>query len=155
MISNVIWRTAIRGGFILSVLMTAYACNKPETQTSNDLRFVRCDPNGKYLPVASPGTVPPEDEVIFVCAGNPVEWFTDADFKFTIDFDPSATDLFESGKTHFDSAPDPTGKHKHGIKGQKVSNHAKKFQDHAYSIHPQGTPVPASDTTSDPHVIPM
>jgi hypothetical protein len=154
MTSNVIWRTAIRSGFILSVLTTTYSCNlnKPETpKTSNNLKFVQCDANGVDVPVASPGSVPPVYEYVFVCSGNPLEWGTDDDFKFSIDFDPSATDLFESGKTHFDSAPDPSGKHKHAIKGQKVSNHAKKL-DHHYCIYPQGK---ACDTASDPHVIPM
>ena len=157
MTSKVILRMAVRSGLILSVLMTTYACNlnKPETKTSNNLKFVQCDPNGINVPVTKPGNVPPEDEVIFVCAGNPVEWFTDDDFKFAVDFDPSSTDLLGSGKTHFDSAPDPTGKHKHAIKGEKVSNHANKLQDHPYRIHPAGTPVSASDATNDPHVIPM
>jgi hypothetical protein len=155
MTSKMILRTAVRSAFILSVLMTAYACNfnKPgPAQTSNDLTFVRCDPNGKHLPVTHPGTVPPATEFIFVCAGNEVEWFTDeGSFKFTVDFDPLATDLFVSRKTHFESELDPSGKHKHAIKGEKVSEHANKLQDHPYRIHPTGTPVPASD----PHVIPM
>ncbi|HSY33699.1 MAG TPA: hypothetical protein VLA42_17080 [Verrucomicrobiae bacterium] len=159
MTSNAIWRTAIRSGFILSVLTTTYSCNfkTPETapKTANNLTYVQCNPNGINVPVTAPGSVPLAYEYIFVCAGNPVEWFTDDDFKFTVDFDPSATDLFESKKTHLDSAPDPTGKHKHAIKGQKVSDHAKKLLDHSYCIHPQGTPVSACGAPSDPHVIPM
>ena len=156
MSSKVILRKAIRSGFVLSVLMTTYACNfnKPETK-SNNLKFVQCNPDGITVPVTAPGSVPFEYEFIFVCAGNDVEWVTDdASFTFTIDFDPSANDLFESGKTHFDSKPDPTGKHKHAIKGQKVSNHAKTLFDHPYTIKATdktGKPVP----TSDPHVIPM
>jgi hypothetical protein len=159
MTSRVILRTAIRSGLILSVLMTTYACNVnkpvPQTQTSNDLTYVQCDPNGKIVPVTQPGHVPFVYEIIFVCPGNPVEWFTDDDFKFTVDFAPSATDLFVSKKTHFDSAPDSSGKHKHAIKGEKVSDHPNKLQDHPYTIHPTGTPIPTSDPTSDPHVIPM
>jgi|ERR1700722_793149 len=153
---KVIWRMALPSGFILSVLMTAYACNfkTPETapKTANNLMYVQCKDNGIDVPVTAPGKVPVLYEYIFVCNGNSVEWGSDADFKFSIDFDPSATDLFESGKTHFDSAPDPSGKHKHAIKGQKVSDHPKKLLDHSYCIYPQGK---VCDAASDPHVIPM
>jgi hypothetical protein len=159
MTSRVILRIALCGGFILSVLMTTYACNfkTPETapKTANNLTYVQCNPNGITIPVNTPGSVPFAYEFIFVCAGNDVEWVTDDDFQFSVDFVPSATDLFQSGKSHFDSAPDPSGKHKHAIKGQKVSDHAKKLLDHPYCIHPQGTPVPACGAASDPHVIPM
>jgi hypothetical protein len=159
MTSKVISRTAIRGGFILSVLMATYACNpnKTETKRSNNLEFVQCDPNGVSVPVTKTNGVPATYEYIFVCAGNNVQWFTDDDnFTFDVDFDPGSNpnDLFDPAKPPFHSKPDPSGKHKHATDVQKVSDKAKKYKDYSYTIHATdktGKAVP----TSDPHIIPM
>jgi hypothetical protein len=159
MTNKVLWRTAMRSGFILSVLTTTYSCNfkkpEPAPKTSNNLAYVQCDSNGVNVPVTSPGSVPLAYKYVFVCAGNPVEWFTDYDFKFSVDFVPPAPDLFRSGKSLFVSASDASGKHKHAITGEKVSDRPNKLLDHPYCIHPQGTPVQPCDAVSDPHVIPM
>ena len=155
MTSKVIWRMAVRSGFILSVLMTTYACNlNREPTKSHNLKFVQCDPQVP-VPVTTSG-VSPADQVIFVCVGNEVEWFTDQDFKFTVVFDPVSTpdDLFDPAKPPFKSNPDPSGRHKHTTGGLKVSNKAKSFKDYPYTIQATdstGKPVPASD----PHIIPM
>ncbi len=159
MTSKVILRIAIRSGFILSVLMTTYACNfktpSPQ-QTSHNLKHVKCD-SDVSVSVTTSGVSSPDDEAIFVCAGNNVQWFTDdPNFMFTIIFDPLTNpgDLFELSPTQLPSKPDPSGTHKYVTDAQKVSKKAIKFKDYSYSIPPtvnNGKPVAASD----PHVIPM
>jgi hypothetical protein len=158
MTSKVILRTAIRAGFMLSILMTPYACDsyKPKLQNdkSHNLKYVQCDPDVP-VPVTTTG-VSTIDQVVFVCTGNDVEWFTDQDFKFTVVFDPASTpnDLFDPKKPPFMSQPDGSGTHRHTTGRLKVSNKAGKFKDYSYTIEATditGKPVAASD----PHVIPM
>src|SRR5580700_11499759 len=104
MTSKAIWRTAIRSVFILSVLMTAFACdfNKPaQQQTSHNLKHVKCD-SDVSVSVTTSGVSSPDDDAIFVCAGNKIQWVTDdPNFMFTIVFDPLTTpgDLFDSSQT--------------------------------------------------------
>ena len=159
MTSRVILRIAIRGGFILSVLMTTYACDlkRPGVQqTSHNLKHVRCD-SDVSVSVTTSGVSSPDDAAIFVCVGNNVQWVTDdPNFMFTIVFDPvtNPNDLFESSQPQFPSKPDPSGTHKYVTDVQKVGKKAIKFKDYSYSIAPTvntGKPVAASD----PHVIPM
>jgi hypothetical protein len=98
-----------------------------------------------------------DDDAIFVCAGNNVQWFTDVpNFMFTVVFDPTTNpgDLFDSLPAQFPSKPDPSGTHQFVTGVQVVSKKAIKFKDYSYSIQPPdktGKPVAASD----PHVIPM
>jgi hypothetical protein len=156
MTSKLILRMAARSGLILSVLMTTYACNfnADRTTKSHNLKYVQCD-SDVPVPVTT-GGVSTIDQVIFVCTGNDVEWFTDQDFKFTVVFDPASTpnDLFDPKKPPFQSQPDGGGTHKHTTGRLKVSNKAGKFKDYPYTIQATditGKPVAASD----PHVIPM
>jgi hypothetical protein len=81
MTSKVILRTAIRSGFILSVLMTTYACNLSTDRTTkaHNLTFVQCDSDVPVPVIKATGTVSAVDQVIFVCVGNKVQWFTDDD----------------------------------------------------------------------------
>jgi hypothetical protein len=157
--SKVIWRMAIRSGFISSVLMTTYACGFSTDRTikSHNLKFVQCDSDVPVPVIKATGTVSSDDQVIFVCVGNKVQWFTDdSNFTFDVVFDPTsnADDLFDPAKPPFHSKPDPTGKHQHASDILTVSNKAKSLKDYPYTIQATdktGKPVAASD----PHVIPM
>lgn len=158
MTNNVIWRTAIRSGFILSVLMTTYSCgsNTDRTTKSHNLKFVQCDPNVS-VSVTTGGVSSADDDAIFVCAGNNVQWFTDVpNFMFTVVFDPATNpgNLFDSSQPQLPSKPDPSHTHQYITDVQVVSKKAIKFKDYSYSIQPPdktAKPVAASD----PHVIPM
>jgi hypothetical protein len=156
--SRVIVRIAIRAGFILSVLMTTYGCNfrKPATdETSHNLKHLKCDSDVTVF-VTSSGLSSPDDDAIFVCAGNKVQWVTDeSNFMFTIAFDPATNphDLFGSPSS-LPSKPDPSHTHQYITDVQMVKNTAMKFKDYSYSIQPPDkTSKPAA--ASDPHVIPM
>jgi hypothetical protein len=160
MTSKVIFLMAVRCGFVLTVLMTSYACgNEPKLQNdkSHNLKFVQCDADVPVPVIKATGTVSSVDQVIFVCVGNKVQWFTDdANFTFDVVFDPAsnADDLFDPVKPPFHSKPDPTGKHQHASDVLTVSNKAKSLKDYPYTIQATdktGKPVAASD----PHVIPM
>jgi hypothetical protein len=159
MTSKVILRATILGGFILGVLMTTYACNfnTDRTTKSHNLKYVQCDSDVPVPVIKATGTVSSVDQVIFVCVGNRVQWFTDdANFTFDVVFDPTsnADDLFDPTKPPFHSKPDPSGKHKHATDVLNVSNKAKSLKDYPYTINATdatGKPVAASD----PHVIPM
>jgi hypothetical protein len=159
MTSRVILRMALRCGFILGLLTTTYACNfsADRTSKSHNLKFVQCDSDVPVPVIQATGTVSAVDQVIFVCVGNKVQWFTDdANFTFDVVFDPTsnADDLFDPAKPPFHSKPDPSGKHKHASDVVTVSNKAKSLKDYPYTIQATdkaGKPVAASD----PHVIPM
>ena len=157
MTGKVILRTAARSGFILSVVMMTYGCNFTKTSNkSHNLAFVQCDPDVDVPVIQATGTVSPVDQVIFVCVGNKVQWFTDDNFTFDVVFDPAsnADDLFAPAKPPFHSKPDPSGKHKHASDILKISNKAKSLKDYSYTIQATdntGKPV----STNDPHVIPM
>ena len=132
---------------------------------SNNRSYVKCQKNingaDPEVEIKDGGLANPDDDVIFVCAGEKIRWFTNDDgLSFTIDFDNlgNSGSVFKSRNKTLNSKvgnqADPHHQHPRTddevIEDRPPSD--KHLIDHVYKLI---TKKNGHVTTIDPHVIPM